>query len=113
MLADDAVVIVKGRVDKRDDQPKLIAMDIELFEPMADGSPPLRVQVPPDRAVRRVAHRGPQASARRSTPATRRCSSTSASARCCGCPTTSTVDVAPALLGASSGCCSAPTAILA
>ncbi len=37
LLADDAVVIVEGRVDKRDDTPKLIATDIELFEPMADG----------------------------------------------------------------------------
>src|SRR3546814_14835607 len=35
-LEDDAIVVVKSRVDARDDQPKLIAMDIEHFEPMAE-----------------------------------------------------------------------------
>jgi len=44
-LADDAVVIVKARVDARDDQPKLIAMDIEPFEPMSGEAFPLRVKV--------------------------------------------------------------------
>ena len=34
-LADDAVVIVQARVDKREDQPKLIAMEVEPFEPMS------------------------------------------------------------------------------
>jgi DNA polymerase-3 subunit alpha len=46
-LADDAVVCVKGRVDKREDQPKLIAMEIDVFEPVADGAPPVRVKLPP------------------------------------------------------------------
>ena len=32
-LADDVVVCVRGRVDKRDDAPKIIAMDIDVFEP--------------------------------------------------------------------------------
>jgi DNA polymerase III subunit alpha len=45
-LADDAVVIVKGRLDKRDDQPKLIAMDVEVFEGITDGAPPVRIEVP-------------------------------------------------------------------
>jgi DNA polymerase-3 subunit alpha len=44
-LADDAVVIVKGRVDKREDQPKLVAMEIEVFEGITDGAPPLRIRV--------------------------------------------------------------------
>lgn len=44
-LEDDGVVIVKARVDNRDDQPKLIAMDIEPFEPMSDSAFPLRVKV--------------------------------------------------------------------
>lgn len=44
-LVDDAVVIVSGRVDKRDDLPKFMARDVELFEPMADGTPPLRLAV--------------------------------------------------------------------
>jgi DNA polymerase-3 subunit alpha len=44
-LEDDAVVVVKARVDARDDQPKLIAMDIEPFEPMSGEAFPLRVKV--------------------------------------------------------------------
>jgi DNA polymerase-3 subunit alpha len=44
-LSDDAVVIVKARVDKRDDQPKLIAMEVEVFEGITDGAPPLRIRV--------------------------------------------------------------------
>jgi DNA polymerase-3 subunit alpha len=45
-LADDAVVIVKGRLDKRDDQPKIIAMDVEVFEGITDGAPPVRIRLP-------------------------------------------------------------------
>src|SRR3546814_46014 len=41
-LEDDAIVVVKSRVDARDDQPKLIAMDIEPFEPMAGEAFALR-----------------------------------------------------------------------
>jgi DNA polymerase-3 subunit alpha len=48
-LVDDAVLIVKGRVDKRDDQPKFIAMDVEVFEGIVDGAPPLRIKVSPQR----------------------------------------------------------------
>jgi DNA polymerase-3 subunit alpha len=44
-LEDDAVVIVKARVDARDDQPKLIAMDIDPFEPMSGDAFPLRLKV--------------------------------------------------------------------
>src|SRR3546814_21153392 len=44
-LEDDAIVVVKSRVDARDDQPKLIAMDIEPFEPMAGEAFPLRLKV--------------------------------------------------------------------
>jgi DNA polymerase-3 subunit alpha len=49
MLADDAVLLVKGRVDRRDDQPKFIAMDVEVFDGVTDGAPPLRVKVSPTR----------------------------------------------------------------
>ncbi|MGH9139202.1 MAG: DNA polymerase III subunit alpha [Acidimicrobiales bacterium] len=45
-LEDDTVVVVKGRVDTRDDQPKLIAMDVEVFDGIVDGAPPVRIQVP-------------------------------------------------------------------
>ncbi|QXC62253.1 DNA polymerase III subunit alpha [Aquihabitans sp. G128] len=48
-LADDAVLIVKGRVDKRDDTPKFIAMDVEVFDGVSDGAPPLRLKVAPHR----------------------------------------------------------------
>jgi DNA polymerase-3 subunit alpha len=46
-LADDAVVVVKGRVDKRDDAPKLIAQGIDVIEVTDDASEPLRLRVPP------------------------------------------------------------------
>jgi DNA polymerase-3 subunit alpha len=45
MLADDAVLIVKGRVDKREDQAKFVAMDVEVFEGISDGAPPLRLKM--------------------------------------------------------------------
>jgi DNA polymerase-3 subunit alpha len=48
LLVDDAVVIVKARVDTRDDQPKLMATDVEVFEPIIDGAPPVRVRVSPN-----------------------------------------------------------------
>jgi DNA polymerase-3 subunit alpha len=44
-LADDGIVVVRARVDTREDQPKLIAMDIEPFEPMSGDAFPLRVKV--------------------------------------------------------------------
>jgi DNA polymerase-3 subunit alpha len=47
-LADDVVVCVKGRLDKREDLPKLIVMDVEVFEPLSDDVPPLRIQVSPN-----------------------------------------------------------------
>lgn len=47
LLNDDAVVIVKGRVDNRDDTPKLMAMEIELFEPVIGGNPPVRINLAP------------------------------------------------------------------
>ena len=46
-LSDDAVVVVRGRVDKRDDQPKLVAIELEVFDGITDGAPPLRVRVAP------------------------------------------------------------------
>ncbi len=44
-LTDDAIVTIRARVDARDDQPKLIAMEIEPFEPMSGEAFPLRVKV--------------------------------------------------------------------
>ena len=57
LLADDAVVLLSARLDARDDTPKLIATDVELFEPMADGAPPLRLQVSPGRLTDPVIER--------------------------------------------------------
>jgi DNA polymerase-3 subunit alpha len=47
LLADDAVVIVKARVDGREDEPKLMAMELELFEPVVDGNPPVHINLRP------------------------------------------------------------------
>jgi DNA polymerase-3 subunit alpha len=46
-LADDAVVLVKGRVQSDDDVPKLIAQDIEVVERLDDARP-VRVRLAPD-----------------------------------------------------------------
>jgi DNA polymerase III subunit alpha len=46
-LADDAVVVVKARVDKRDDEPKLIAQAIDVVDVGAGDAEPLRLRVPP------------------------------------------------------------------
>jgi len=48
LLEDDAVIIVKGRVDKRDDQPKLMVTELERFEPISDGAPPVRIALHPN-----------------------------------------------------------------
>ena len=46
VLADDLVVTMKARLDTRDDQPKLIAMEVTPCEDLSDD-PPLRLKVPP------------------------------------------------------------------
>ena len=52
-IADDAIVIVKGKVDKRDDVPKLIAMDMAIpdLTTGADGSAPIVLQLPVTKCV--------------------------------------------------------------
>ncbi|MEZ5341244.1 MAG: DNA polymerase III subunit alpha [Acidimicrobiales bacterium] len=48
LLEDDKVVIVRARVDKRDDEPKLMVQGIEVFEPeMFGSSAPLRIEIRP------------------------------------------------------------------
>ena len=44
VLEDDAIVCVKGRLDLRDDQVKIIAMDITRPELVLDGGPPVRIR---------------------------------------------------------------------
>ncbi len=52
-IADDAIVIVKGKVDKRDDVPKLIAMDMTIpdITTGAEGGSPFVLQLPVNRCV--------------------------------------------------------------
>jgi DNA polymerase III subunit alpha len=45
LLASDAVVTVRGRVDGRDDTPKLMAMEITRPEVNIDAAPPLKLRV--------------------------------------------------------------------
>jgi len=47
LLEDDGVVIVKARIDTRDDTPKLMAMELDRFEPVMDGNPPVHVNLRP------------------------------------------------------------------
>ncbi len=45
LLAPDAIVVVKGRVDAREDVPKLMAMEITRPEIHLDSGPPVRLRV--------------------------------------------------------------------
>ena len=58
LLDDDKVVVVRGRVDKRDDQPKLMAQAVEVFEPeLLGSSPPLRLEIRPEQLSDRLIER--------------------------------------------------------
>jgi DNA polymerase III subunit alpha len=49
LLEDDRIVIVRGRVDRRDDQPKLMAQSVEVFDAeRAAAAPPLRLDIRPN-----------------------------------------------------------------
>ncbi|MDZ7673637.1 MAG: DNA polymerase III subunit alpha [Acidimicrobiales bacterium] len=48
-LEDDAIVLVKAKVDKREDMPKLIAMDIDVVEGVSDVAEPFRIAVSANR----------------------------------------------------------------
>jgi len=45
VLDDDAIVVVKGRLDLRDETPKLVAMEILRPDIAIDGGPPVRLKV--------------------------------------------------------------------
>jgi DNA polymerase III subunit alpha len=45
VLSEDAIVCVKGRLDLRDDEPKIIAMEITEPELILDSGPPVRLRV--------------------------------------------------------------------
>jgi DNA polymerase-3 subunit alpha len=44
-LEDDAVVVVRGRIDTRDDEVKLVCMELERHE-LKEGTGPLKVRLP-------------------------------------------------------------------
>ncbi|MBV9664420.1 MAG: DNA polymerase III subunit alpha, partial [Actinobacteria bacterium] len=46
LLGDDAVVCVKGRIDNRDDQPKLVCLELKRPDLTTDAGPPLRISLP-------------------------------------------------------------------
>jgi DNA polymerase-3 subunit alpha len=45
-LQPDAVVTVKGRVDGREETPKLMCLELNVVEVVADDAPPLRLKLP-------------------------------------------------------------------
>src|SRR5262245_51506976 len=45
LLEEDAILCVKGRLDLRDDDPKIIAMEVTQPEVVLDGGPPVRIRV--------------------------------------------------------------------
>jgi len=45
LIEDDAIICVKGRLDLRDEQPKIICMEVTRPELVLDGGPPVRVRV--------------------------------------------------------------------
>ncbi|HWB35485.1 MAG TPA: DNA polymerase III subunit alpha, partial [Rugosimonospora sp.] len=51
-VAEDAIVVVRGRVDRRDDQPRLMAMDLSIPEITAvDEVKPVVLALPPSRCT--------------------------------------------------------------
>jgi DNA polymerase-3 subunit alpha len=53
-LSDDAVVCVRGRLDTRDDEPKVIALEIVPVELVHDGGPPVRINLQAGAATERT-----------------------------------------------------------
>jgi len=49
-LADDVIVLVKGRIDRREDLPKLICQEVEILKTAElEQAPPIRVKLPVER----------------------------------------------------------------
>ncbi len=44
-LVEDGIITVKGRLDGREDPPKIIAMEIDVVEGIGEGSPPLTLHL--------------------------------------------------------------------
>ena len=56
LLDDDAIVVMKARLDMRDDRLKLVCMDISRPELVADGSRDVRISLPPSSLTDRTVH---------------------------------------------------------
>ena len=97
LLDDDAIVVLKGRVDIRDDQVKLVCMEVQRPELAVDGNADLRIALPLN-SLTDTHGRPAEAAAARSTRATRRSSSTWAR-RSCACPSEFNVDSRRGLVG--------------
>ncbi len=51
-VAEDAIVVVRGRVERRDDQPRLMAMDLSIPDISApDVARPVVLSLPPSRCT--------------------------------------------------------------
>ncbi|HUA27487.1 MAG TPA: DNA polymerase III subunit alpha [Streptosporangiaceae bacterium] len=57
LIIDDAIVVVKGRLDRREEAPKLIAMEVRVPELPADGQGPFVVSIMEARCVAPVVER--------------------------------------------------------
>jgi DNA polymerase-3 subunit alpha len=57
LIIDDAIVVVKGRLDRREDVPKLVAMEVSAPELPADGQGPFVVSIMEARCVPPVVDR--------------------------------------------------------
>ena len=76
MIAEDAIVMVKGRLDRREDAPKLVAMEVSAPELPAGRGGPFVVSIT-ESAVRAAGGRPAPGSAAHPPRATSRCT--------CGC----------------------------
>ncbi len=85
-LSDDAIVLLKARVDKRDETPKLIGMEITAVRGLRRGRPAAAAQ-PARRRALRGAHRPPEGACWPSIPGNPRSTCTWARARSSACPT--------------------------
>jgi DNA polymerase-3 subunit alpha len=56
-VADDAIVVVKGRLDRREESPKLIAMEVTLPDLSAEETGPFVVSMPVQRCIPPVVDR--------------------------------------------------------
>ncbi len=56
-LAEDAILLVKGRLDRREESPKLIAMEVSVPDLSASGNGPFVVSLPVQRCVPVVVER--------------------------------------------------------